>query len=192
MMGEIEAGLHQHLLQEGVADLHGRAQLLEAGVRIGAGGETGGAVNTVAARVGADKHEDVARAFRLRARQAIDGRNSDAHGVNEWVGGIGVFEDDFATDGRDAEAVPIAGDAGNDTAEEITIAGDICILWLGASVTSRVSDGAPTHRRWGDRAEAKRVEDGDGTRAHREDIADDAADAGGGALVGLDGGRMVV
>src|SRR5439155_2636134 len=78
VVGKVEAGLHEHLLEEGVADLYGRAQLLEAGVRIGAGSKTGGAVNTVAARVGADKHEEVARAFRLRARQAIDGRNPDA------------------------------------------------------------------------------------------------------------------
>src|SRR2546425_3195344 len=122
MMGEIEAGLHEHLLEEGVADLHGRAQLLEAGVRIGAGGETGGAVNTVASGIGADEHEDVAGALRLRARQAVDGRDSDAHGVDERVGGVGLFEDDFAADRRDAEAVAVACDAGDDAAEEIPVA----------------------------------------------------------------------
>ena len=43
-----------------------------------------------------------------------------------------------------------------------------------------------------ERAEAQRVEDGDRPRAHREDVAHDAADAGRRALVGLDRRRVVV
>ena len=43
-----------------------------------------------------------------------------------------------------------------------------------------------------ERTEAQRVHQRDRTRAHREDVADDAADAGGRALVGLDRGRVVV
>ena len=43
-----------------------------------------------------------------------------------------------------------------------------------------------------DRTEAQRVEQGDRPRAHREDVADDAADAGRRALVRLDERRMVV
>ena len=42
------------------------------------------------------------------------------------------------------------------------------------------------------RTEAQRVHDRHGTRAHRDDVAHDAADAGGRALVGLDVGRVVV
>src|ERR1700674_4982393 len=41
-------------------------------------------------------------------------------------------------------------------------------------------------------AEGKRVEAGDRPRAHREHVAQDAADAGGRALIGLDVARMVV
>ena len=41
-------------------------------------------------------------------------------------------------------------------------------------------------------AEAQRVEQGDRARAHGEDVAEDAADPGGGALVGLDRGRVVM
>ena len=41
-------------------------------------------------------------------------------------------------------------------------------------------------------AEAQRVEQRDRPRAHREDVAQDAADAGGRALVGLDERRVVV
>ena len=51
--------------------------------------------------------------------------------------------------------------------------------------TRRVSGGV-------ERAEAQRVHDRDRPRAHREDVAHDAADAGRRALVGLDVGRVVV
>ena len=43
-----------------------------------------------------------------------------------------------------------------------------------------------------DGAEAQRIERGDRPRAHGENIAQDAADAGGGALVGLNERRVVV
>ena len=43
-----------------------------------------------------------------------------------------------------------------------------------------------------DRTEAERIHHRDRPCAHREDVAKDAADAGRRALVGLDGGRMVV
>ncbi len=43
-----------------------------------------------------------------------------------------------------------------------------------------------------DAAEAQRIKRGDRPRAHGEDIPQDAADAGGGALVGLDERRMIV
>lgn len=42
------------------------------------------------------------------------------------------------------------------------------------------------------RAEAQRVDHGHRAGAHRDDVADDAADAGRGTLVGLDVGRVVV
>ncbi len=42
------------------------------------------------------------------------------------------------------------------------------------------------------RAEAQRVHVGDGARAHGEDVAHDAADAGRGTLIGLDVGGVVV
>src|SRR5258705_12866906 len=42
------------------------------------------------------------------------------------------------------------------------------------------------------RAEAQRIEARNGARAHREDVAQDAADTGGRALIGLDVARMVM
>ena len=43
-----------------------------------------------------------------------------------------------------------------------------------------------------DAAETKRIEGRDRARTHGEDIAQDATDAGGGTLVGLDKGWMIV
>src|SRR5207237_541801 len=43
-----------------------------------------------------------------------------------------------------------------------------------------------------DRAEAQRIQIRDRARAHREDVAQDASDAGGRALERLDEGRMIV
>ena len=80
----------------------------------------------------------------------------------------GLGEADLAGDGRDAQAVAVAADAADDAAEEIAIA------------------------RLRERPEAQRVEGGDWPRAHREDVAHDAADAGRGAFVRLDGRRVVV
>ena len=47
-------------------------------------------------------------------------------------------------------------------------------------------------RGWSGAAEAQRVQAGDGPRAHREDVAQDAADARGRPLVRLDEARVVV
>ena len=91
------------------------------------------------------------------------GAMPEAHGVDEGVAGVGGGEGDFAADGGDAEAVAVAADAGDDAFEEALVAGLV------------------------EGAEAEGVEEGDGAGAHGDDVADDAADAGGCALVGLDG-----
>ena len=67
-----------------------------------------------------------------------------------------------------ADAVAVAADAGDHAGED-------------AARQRRV-----------ERSEAQRVQQPDRPRAHREDVADDAADAGGRALIGLDERRMVV
>jgi hypothetical protein len=68
----------------------------------------------------------------------------------------------------DADAVAIEGDAADDPAHH------------------------PSRRLHIGRAEEQAVEHRERARAHREDVAEDPAHAGGGALVGLDRRRMVV
>ena len=81
---------------------------------------------------------------------------------------VALVERDLAADRRDADAVAVAADAGDDAGEDAA------------------------RLRGVERAEAQRVEQRNRPRAHREDVADDAADAGRRALIRLDERRMVV
>ena len=89
---QLEAGLHQQLLEEGVADLHGRAQLFEArleSVRLA----KRRAVDAVAAGVGADEHEQVAGAVgAARSASLVVCGDADAHGVDQRVAVVGGGE----------------------------------------------------------------------------------------------------
>ena len=108
-------------------------------------------------------------------RTALDERvgvgDAEAQHVHERVARIDVVERDLAADGRNADAVAVAADAGDDAFDD----------------PARARAVGPSSG-----AEAQRVQQRDRPRAHREDVADDAADAGRGALVRLDERRMVV
>ena len=104
-------------------------------------------------------------------------RDPDAHGVDERVAGVAGVERDFAAHVRDADAVAIAGDAAHNPAEQVSVPGSCGRIGLVIGV---------------ERAEAQAVEQRDRPRAHREDVADDAADSRGRSLVGLDRARVVV
>ena len=82
--------------------------------------------------------------------------------------GVAVVEEQLAADVGQAQAVAVAADAGDDAGQHAGGVGGV---------------GA---------AEAQRVHDRDRAGAHGEDVADDAADPGGRALVGLDVARVVV
>ena len=95
-------------------------------------------------------------------------RDAEAEDVHERIARVALVEADLAADRGNADAVAVAGDAGDDAGE-----------------------GSP-HERIVERAEPQRVQQRDRPRAHREDVANDAADAGRRALVRLDEGRMIV
>ena len=107
----------------------------------------------------------------LPLHERIGARDAEAEHVDERIAGVALVERDLAADGRNADAVAVAGDAGDDA-----------------------FDGPPRARAFGavHVAEPQRVHQRDRPRAHGEDVADDAADAGRGALVRLDERRMVV
>ena len=93
---------------------------------------------------------------------------SDAHRVDERVAGIARAEVHLAAQRWDADAVAVVPDAAHDAAEQIAVA--------------RVVEGP----------EAQTVQERDGPGTHGEHVAQDAAGAGGGPLVRLDGGGVVV
>ena len=95
-------------------------------------------------------------------------RDAEAEHVDERVAGVRRLERDLAADRRNADAVAVTGDAGDDPFEQPPRPGRV------------------------ERPEAQRIHERDRPRAHREDVADDAADAGRGALIRLDERRMVV
>jgi hypothetical protein len=166
-LGQVDAGLHEELLHEGVAHLHRGAQLSAVLVE-DAGGEDVGAADAVAAGVGPHQQEGVAGAGGKGPHQAVDAGVADAHGVHQRVAGVGPGEAHLAGHGGDAQAVAVASDAADDTGEEVAVV--------------PLTEGA----------EAQGVQDRDGPRPHGEDVAHDAAHPGRRSLVGLHEGRVVV
>ena len=125
-------------------------------------------MDAVAARLGADVDDGQADALGRRVEDLVGAREADAHGVDQDVVVVALVEVGLAADGRHADAIAVAADAGDDAGDEMAGLGMV------------------------GRAEAQRVEVGDGARAHGEHVAHDAADAGRRALVGLDVARVVV
>ena len=164
---ELERGLDQALLHVRIADLDGRALVVAARVDV-LRGEHRCSADAVATGARAEQDDEVADAGRGRALQVRGLEDADAHGVDEARLLVAGVEAHLAADVGDANAVAVVPDAADRAVEQATGA-------LGGRI-----------------AEAEGVEDRDWAGAHRKDIAEDAADAGRGALEGLDGGRVVV
>ena len=166
-LDELERCLDQQLLGERVADLHARplrgVVLAERGAR-----EHGRPADAVASRGRSEQDDEVARAGGRGQGEPLRLEQPDGHDVDERVALVRGIEHQLAPDRRDPDAVAVAADAAHDPVDEMA---------------------GP---RIGRIAEAQRIEDRDRSRAHREDVAQDPADAGRGTLVRLDGARVVV
>ena len=163
---DFEAGFQQQFFRKGIADLHGRPLLGRVVVEFGR--RHRGAVDAVAAGLGAeidDRHVD---ARRRRVKNLVGIGKPDRHRVDQDVAVIAGVEAHLPADRRHAERIAVAADAGHHARHEMP------------------------RLRMLRRAEAQRIEAGDRPRAHRKHVAQDAADAGGRALIGLDVARMVV
>ena len=84
VLGQVDAGLHEQLLEERVAHLHGRAAAPPAPPRR-CGRRARWRRRCRRGRVGADEHDRVADAARHGAQQAIAAGDADAHGVDQRV-----------------------------------------------------------------------------------------------------------
>ena len=136
------------------------APLAEAGA-----GQHAHPADAVAPGAGPEQHGEVALAAGLAEHQPVGGQHAEAQHVHERVAAVGLVEHHLAADGRDADGVAVTGDARHDTFGDPAAAGVV------------------------ERTEPQRIHERDRTSAHREDVAQDAAGAGGGALIGLDGRR---
>ena len=165
---DLEARLDQPLLLEGVTDLHARALVVVAVLGEPGRRQHARAADPVAAGGRAEEDGEVAEARRPGQHEALDGEHAEAEHVDEGVVLIGGIEDGLTTDGRHADRVAISGNTGHHAFGDPAAAGVV------------------------QRTKSQRIHEGDRPGSHREHIAEDPADAGGGALVGLDGGRVVV
>ncbi len=163
---QLQRGFDQQLLGEGVADLHRGALGVRLIVELGRG--HGGAVDAVAAGLGAEIDHVVARFRRGRIIDFIGAGQADAHGVDQDVAVVALVEVRLARNGRHADAVAIAADAADHALDQT--------LRL---LMRRI-------------AEAQGVQQGHRARAHGEDVAHDAAHARRRTLIGFDVGGVVV
>ena len=163
---QLEAGFEQQLLGERIADLDGRAPLF--GVRLEGRRRHARAVDAVAPGLRAEIDDRIADARRRRGEDRVPPGDADRHRVDEDVAVIAPMEADRAADRRHAERIAVAADPRDDSGHQ-----------------------APGLRMIG-RAEAQEIERGDGPCAHGEDVAQNAADPGRRALIGLDERGMVV
>ena len=171
LLEELLAGLDEHLLGERVTDLHARPLARTAAALAGVerlGRQDADPTDAVAAGLGAEQDDVVAGAGGCRQLDPVVRHDADAQCVDQRVAEVAGVEDHLAADVGQPETVAVAADAGDHTRQDAVRVGSI------------------------GGAEAQGVHHRDRTSPHRQDVAHDAADAGGGALVRLDVRRVVV
>ena len=161
-LDELDRDFDQLLAHERVAHLDGRPLVGVVLAQLLAR-QHRRAANSVAPGRGPVEDDEVAGAGRAGPRDPVGRQEPDAHRVHEHVVAVGLVEDRLAADSRHADRVPVRADPGH-RAVETGVAG----------------------------REAQPVEERDRARAHRDDVAQDPADAGRGALERLDRGGVVV
>ena len=117
---------------------------------------------------GAEQDCEVPDSFSAREHEPVHREHTQTQHVHQRVASVAVVEDELAAHRRDADRVAVAADAADDTFEQVPRA--------------RIVE-------W---PEPEWVHERDRPRPHREDVADDPADARRRALVRLDGRWMVV
>ena len=168
---EFEAGFEEEFFAEGVADLHGGAVFL--GFLGEFAGSEGGASEAVTACFRTNIENGIAHALGGSAGDLLVLEDAEAEDIDERISRVAVVEIDLAADGRDADAISVVGDAIDHACEEAAVG---CRL-LGVTANVAEAEGIHREHRAG---------------AHGENVANDAANACGRALEGLDGARVVV
>ena len=115
-------------------------------------------------------------AARRAARDLLVPQHAEAKNIHQRIALETFVEINFAADRRDADAVSVVRDAGDDAGEKPAVRFRSAFRSI-ATV---------------DRPEAQRIEQKLRARAHRENVANDSADAGRRALEWLDRARVIV
>ena len=179
---QLQAALDEHLFREGVADLDAWQLLARSACRIELRSSPGSfflaaerfrcqhrhASDAVEAGARTEEDDLVACARREREVQVLLAQHPDAQRVHQRVAGVGRVEDGLAADVGQSQRVSVAADAAHHSVHH-----PACVRRVGG-------------------AEPQLVHDGHRAGTHRHDVADDATDSGGRALVGLDVRRVVV
>ncbi len=108
---DFEAGFQQQLFREGIADLHGRPLL--GGIVVELGRRHRGAVNAVAAGLGAEIDDRHVHAGGRRIENLVGVGEAHRHRVDQDVAVIAGMEAHLPADRRHAERIAIAADAGD-------------------------------------------------------------------------------
>ena len=163
---QLQRGFHQAFFGERVADLNGGALFFDGVVKLCR--RHGRTTNPVAAGLGTEVHNRHAHTGGGGIEDHVGLHEARRKGVHQTVAVVGGVKAHFAADTRHTKAVAVAADAFDHT-----------VYQLAGLVMRRLAKGQRIHRR-------------DGPRAHGENITQNAANTGGGTLIGLDVGGVVV
>src|SRR6476661_9304644 len=133
-------------------------------------------MNAVAASFRSNIDDGISNAFGLCEKNFLFARDAKGQRVDQRILRVARLEANFAADRRDAETISVIRDASNHAIENAAVLGRV---FFACAFTRS------------DLAEAERIEYGDRTRTHSEDVAQDAADARRSALKGFDVARMI-
>src|SRR5713226_3913841 len=119
-------------------------------------------MNAVAARLSAHVDHGIANTLRLPVKHFILLEDAERENIHQRISVVTLFEDAFAAHGGDAEAIAVVRNAGNHALKNSPVARSV------------------------ERPKTQRVHHGNRAGAHGEDVAQDAAYAGGSALKRFD------
>src|SRR5205814_8821372 len=120
-------------------------------------------------------------------------QNDAAKIAHRWSTFEAVVDINCATDDRDADAIPIVGNPRDDAGEEAPIGGDSgSSVFCGGRRLACLAPDRSAATTFCYRSEAQRVKAKLRACAHRENITNNSANAGGGALEWFNCARMIV
>src|SRR6185437_12378125 len=161
----------------------------------------GGAVNAVAAGLGADVNHRIALAGRARVEDLVFAHQAEREGIYQRITGVAFLEFCLAAQIGNAKTVPVRCNAADHSLENgVVLVQDLVLLFavfrrrntIHSAGWTELRSFAAAWLRGCDRPKSQRVHHRQGARSHGEDVAQDSAHAGRRALKWLDIGRVIV